>query len=847
MMDDRSEETQSTSRLAAIRDPIERGFGRFGHWIYRRAGYTIVVVLLAVAGLCSQLPKLEMDTSTEGMFPIDDQVRIAYDDFRDRYGRDQAILMAIQTDDVFDIGFLEKLRALHEDLEAELPHLQDVESLVNIRSTRGEGDELVVDDLLEEWPESEADLERLRDHVHSTPLYLDQVISRDDRITTVIIRPNVYTSEGSSVDLMGGFDGEVAGEGEERERVPFLTGEENTEIVRAAEAVAARYRADDFRILTAGVPIITDQFMREMSEDMAFFTGLALLTIAVFLALVFRRFGGVILPLIVSTLAMLCTMGVRVLLDTPITSLTQITPSFLLAIGVGSAVHILSIYYQATARGESREDAIAHSLEHSGLPVVMTSLTTAGGLASFASADLQPLVDLGVITPIGILMALVFSLVLLPALIAFMPIKGGGHEQVEIVGTRRVLMAIGDWAVRHAVAVVAIWGALLLFSLAGAMRLSVSHDPIKWFPPEHPLRVAMETLDVELNGTMFVEGIVTTGVDDRIQSPELLGLIEEIERFAVSQSDVGIRVGKTISITNVVKETHRALNENRPEFYAIPDDPRLVAQELLLFENAGSDDLERIVDSGFSEARITLKLPFADGTIYEPFLQRLEEGAREILGDEGEITFTGEMRMIARISGILISNVLRTYAIAILIITPLMMLLLGSFRVGLMSMIPNLAPIVITLGIMGWCGIPLELFTLLIGSIALGLAVDDTVHFMHNFRRYFERSGDVAYATRETLSTTGQALLFTSIVLSSGFFIYTFATMANLFYFGLLTGITILLAFLADLILAPALMALLAGRMMKWSGQPSVEGGGVGERPEPLRARVDEPAARLRE
>ncbi len=137
-----------------------------------------------------------------------------------------------------------------------------------------------------------------------------------------------------------------------------------------------------------------------------------------------------------------------------------------------------------------------------------------------------------------------------------------------------------------------------------------------------------------------------------------------------------------------------------------------------------------------------------------------------------------------------------------------MVLLIGSLRVGLMSMIPNLAPILLALGLMGWAGIPLDTFTLMVGSIAIGLAVDDTIHFMHNFRRYYGRSGDVRGAVRETLASTGQALLFTSLVLCTGFFLYMLASMNNLFYFGLLTGFTIIAAFLADLLLAPALMTL---------------------------------------
>jgi hypothetical protein len=151
---------------------------------------------------------------------------------------------------------------------------------------------------------------------------------------------------------------------------------------------------------------------------------------------------------------------------------------------------------------------------------------------------------------------------------------------------------------------------------------------------------------------------------------------------------------------------------------------------------------------------------------------------------------------------------MRSYIIALCVITPLMVLLIQSLRGGLLSMVPNLAPVIITLGLMGWLGFPMDGFTLLIGSIAIGLAVDDTIHFMHNFQRYYSASGDAPGAVHQTLQTTGRALLFTSLVLSTGFFIYMFSSMQNLSNFGLLTGFCIIVAFLADAILAPALMVL---------------------------------------
>ena len=184
---------------------------------------------------------------------------------------------------------------------------------------------------------------------------------------------------------------------------------------------------------------------------------------------------------------------------------------------------------------------------------------------------------------------------------------------------------------------------------------------------------------------------------------------------------------------------------------------------------------------------------------------------RGIMGDHASITTTGLMALLSRTFSAVTYSMAKTYVAAFIIITPMMMFLVGSVRMGLVSMIPNLAPILITIGIMGWAGIPLDLFTLLIGCIAIGLAVDDTIHFMHNFRRYYEQSGDVDQAVRETLLSAGQAMLFTTLTLSMGFFIYMLASMTNMILFGLLTGFTILMAFIADVVLAPALMAIVVG------------------------------------
>jgi hypothetical protein len=308
---------------------------------------------------------------------------------------------------------------------------------------------------------------------------------------------------------------------------------------------------------------------------------------------------------------------------------------------------------------------------------------------------------------------------------------------------------------------------------------------------------------------MALEVVIDTGRENGVKSPAFLAGLEELRlRTAELRRGDSLHVGRSISISDVVKEIHQALNENRPDYYAVPQDADLIAQELLLFENTGSDDLEDLVDTRFRLARFSLKVPYVDPIEYDGFIEEVESEFREVLGDSVEIDTTGFMGMMGQTMHHVVFGLARSYGLAVLIITPLMMLLLANLRIGLASMIPNLTPILLSLALMGWLGVRIDMFTMMIGSIAIGLVVDDTIHFMHGFRRYYARSGDARRAVRETLETTGQALLFTSLVLSAGFLIFAFSQMQNLFYFGLFTSFAIASAFLIDILVSPALMVL---------------------------------------
>ena len=405
----------------ALRQAIERWFTAWGRLAYRRAWLVVASVLLATGGLATQLPSLALDTSTEGFLREDDPIRVDYEAFRHQFGRDDAVLIAIEGERVFDPDFLVRLRALHEEIEQRVPKLQEVTSLVNARETLGIGDELVVRELLEEWPQTPAELAAIEARAMANPLYLDQLISGDGKVTTIVIETDAYSSKNDAVDAARALEfGATDASGTPP---PFITGEENSEIVNALSEIVERHRAPGFRIHVAGMPLMVDHLARALQHDMQRFTGLSILVIATFLFALFRRVAAVVLPLVVVILSLVSTLALMGLAGIPISLPTQILPSFLLAVGVGDSVHVLTIFYQRLRAGESREDAIARALGHSGLAIMMTSLTTAAGLASFLSADLAPIADFGVIGPIGVLLALLFTILLLPALIALFPMR----------------------------------------------------------------------------------------------------------------------------------------------------------------------------------------------------------------------------------------------------------------------------------------------------------------------------------------------------------------------------------------------------------------------------------------
>jgi len=790
---------------------LENLMGRFGAFIHDNPWSVLLVLLIMLAFPISHVPQIKMDTSTEGFMHEDDPVLITYNKFRNQFGRDERILLAIKSDNIFSIKTLTTLRELHKEIESHVPFIEDVTSLYNVRNTRGEGDKLITDDLLEPFPTTQAQIDKIKQQTMSSHFYKDLLISEDGKMTTIIIETDAYSHEGekkiSDEDAFDeGFD-EPSTSSTSNSQKAFLTDEENGKLINAILDITKKYQAKGLEIYIAGSPFINHTLKSQMKSDMQKFMRITFLIILVSLFLIFRRISAVFYPLLVIIVSLLTTVGTMAWAGVMFKLPTQIVPSLLLSVSVGATVHILSIFFDRFNASGDKKEALSYTLKHSGLAIAMTSITTAIGIGSFAGSEVAPISDLGIFASLGVMVSLLLTLTLLPALLSITKLKA--KPKASLGKIDELMKKMAQLPIHHTKTILVSSAILVTLSLVASTQVKLSHNPLKWFQPDNKDRIATETIDKQMNGSVTIEVVVDTGKENGWINPIKLKTLNNFATKIESYMDEYTHVGKVVSLATIVKETNRALHENKEEYYTIPTDANLVSQELLLFENSGSDDLEDVVDSQFSKARITIKIPWTD-SVYAVGIRDYVESEAKLAFKEDKVELTGMMPLLINTFSNAIFSSIQSYFMAAIAISFMMMLILGSVRIGLLSMIPNIAPIIMGLLLMATAKIPLDMFTLLIGSIAIGLVVDDTIHFMHNFKRYYLESGESSQAIEQTFLTTGKAMLITSVVLSLGFFAYLAANMISVQNFGLLTASVIIFALLSDLILAPALMIVAA-------------------------------------
>ena len=797
--------------MADIKNRINNFFEKAGTYFFENRIKTLIFILI-LAGLAFQTFKnLKLDVTIEGFLKKNDPVLVDYSKFREDFVNDEIIVIEVEAREVFEKNFLVKFKKLHDELESEIPYLDDITSIINVRNTRGEKDELIVEDLFENFPRTDKEILSLKEKASSNPLYENLVISEDLKKTAIVLRLFSYSPK-DETDFMSSFESSESMESQS-EKTRLTMGESGEAVEKAIEIIN-KYKGKNFNIYISGTAAVDHFLVKLIPKDSQKFLYLAYLTVIILLGVVFRRFSGVFIPFIIVSLTLIFTLALFSVFNVAIKHPTQTLPSFLLAVSVCYSVHILALFYYNLDGGKSRKESIVEAMGHSGTAILLTGITTAVGFLSFSGSDDAPVSELGTFAGAGVFIAVFLTFILIPSLVSFIPEKKKHRKAVKKVPVLDILlMKIAKISTGRPVLILSLAFAVTGISVLGFRLVEFSHNTLEWIPATAVIRTDTEKIDKDLKGTVSMEIIIDTGKENGLYNPALLNKIAEAASEIENISTKKVATGKAWSLTEIVKETNKALHGNNQEFYKIPDSRELCAQELFLFSNSGSDDLEDFTDSGFSKARVSVKLPFEDAVAYHEYIKKVE-ALLEAEFPDVSVTATGLIMIYARVIATTIQGMKISYAIAITAVTFFMILLMGNLRLGLISMIPNLFPIVIIIGIAGYLSVPFSLFIMLIGNIIIGLAVDDTIHFMHNFKKYQDLGNTCEEAVEKTLLTAGRAMLLTSMILSGAFFIYLFASLNNLKDFGILAGLAILLALIADFFITPALLKVVYGQSM---------------------------------
>jgi hydrophobe/amphiphile efflux-3 (HAE3) family protein len=727
-----------------------------------------------------EMRSLRMDNSNEVFFVEGDQTLVTYNKFHDTFGNDEFVYILFETGDFFQPEIIMLISNLATDLEKNVPYAKDVKFLGNVEYIEGIEGGIEIYDLMEKFPETPQQIGIIRKKALAEPLYLNNLISPDGKTAAILIELDPYP--GDKVDAR-------------RTIAPMV------------REILARPQYASLEHYTVGTPIINYDIEAVTVKETRLFMLISIVLEMLILFWTTRRVRGVIAPIIVVILSVFWTLGMVGILGWTLNMLVIIVPTLLIAVGISDSMHFIAEFQDHQQRGLSRKEAITSTLALMGLPCLLTTLTTAGGFLSFLATAIKPIRQMGVYAAIGVIMALALTLVLAPVFFSFGREKAG--FQNPFVNRNDLFDRILGWItpinIRHPKAIFGIFLGLVLLSAGGCLLVEVESNTIKMFSKRLPVRQAFDYVDSHMGGSMSVEIMADTGKKDGVKDPAFLQQLESLQDY-INKHPLSM---KTMSVLDLLKEMNQAIHENRPEYYTLPETKDQVCEYMFLYETSGGEELDKQVSFNYDIARLTARTKSLNTKDIKIFVSDITNFTKEHLDPSIKIEYTGMIPMVNAMSDLITSGQIKSFGFAFIAISLMMIIVLRSFKLGLISMIPNLFPVLIAIGFMGYAGIYLSMQVVTFGAIILGIAVDDTIHFFVRYRREFERMGTYEGALKAVLSTVGRPMTFTSITLVAGFSIFALSNISSVGDFGLMAGFAMIWALLADLFFSPALMLLL--------------------------------------
>lgn len=747
-------------------------FNKILKQILRRPVPVLAIIAAITLLFASQLPRLSVQTSVYDLMIEDLPETVRYQVFKKTFGSDEIIRVVIRGKNVFDPAAFFKIEQIAKSA-SEVEGVRRVISLPDIRKSVN---------VSGKW-----DLKQFADATEPVELFKKNLISAD-RKTTIL-----------TLILENNADNEAV----IRSVGKLLSRTLNSESQNGHPRSSNETSSDNAQAYPIGMPLVSQSLAKFTEADFRSLPPITLLVITVILLCLFQRVRlMLILPGCV-ILSLVWTFGLMAITGIPLSMVTMIVPVFLIAVGTACCLYISFAYLSCTKTAETPADAVFSTFSLETLPTVLTIFATVAGVLAFWVSRITAIREFAAFSCFGMLSLLVLVFTFVPAALSLIPLPP--EKKRGITG----IVCLFDCFVQkmitlnlnHRKIALSVIGLFAIFCAAGILRIRVETSPMAFFKKDTRISRHFHDICKDMSGSFPINVVMKSGEADYFEKPEHIAEIARFQKFLETLPGVD----KTISFADYMKLVSYALNQFAAEYYTLPEEgvEGLISHYRMML---GEDMLSRFVTSDFSQANILLLTHISgSGDFLQTRKRILGYVAKNFSGNMGW-DVTGFGMVISESSHLLTRGQMKSLSLTILLVLGIMIVLFLSVRVGLVAVVPNLFPIIVIFGMMGWLGIELSTVTGLIAIIAIGLAADDTIHYMVRYNRKFRRNLDKEQALCETLRYTGRPIMFTALTIGAGFSVLGFSSFVPTAVFGLMMVITMLSAVVGAIILLPSLM-----------------------------------------
>lgn len=712
---------------------------------------------------------LSLDYNFENFFPENDEETVFFKEHRERFASDNDfLLVAVKNNDgVFRKDFLLELENLLADLDT-VTHVDTVLSLTRMNK-------LFVNDF-GKWkvPYINYDnLDSLQNDsiwISKTPDVYGSLISKDYKTLSIFVKHQDYLSK----------EGCAA-------------------ISESVNNIKSLYDFDEMHI--AGRSVGQIYYVALMQSELKFFMVTSLVLLLLFLILAFRSWWGILLPVTVVVASVIWILGIMAMLQKPLNLVLTVLPTIIFIVGMSDVIHIVSKYLEELRKGKPKFEALKITIKEVGMATLLTSVTTAVGFLTLYFSRVVPIKDFGVYVAMGVMITFVLSFLVLPSMFALIPTPGRSKKKSEATFWTKVLRSSFLWTIHNQVKVVFISGIILVGSLVGLSTLEVNNFLLEDLKENDPLNKSFMFFDEHFSGARPMELSIECN-EGSILMPSNLRELDSLERLLVSvypNESFG-------SVLTVIKSLNRVLNGGSNFQYKLPEaDKELLKITSRLKKQLPQELLKQYLTADEKYARFSSTVPDLGGNQYRALNNSFAE-KREGQFPQFNIHHTGTAHLIDKNNQYLSTSMVLSLLIAFAVIAGIVGFLFRSLKMVLISLIPNVFPLVMIAGIMGVADIDIKVSTAILFTIAFGIAVDDTIHFISKLKLEINKGASLVFALRRTYMSTGRALVLTTAILSAGFLTLIFSNFLGTLYLGLLVSLTLFFALVADLFLLPILI-----------------------------------------